>query len=176
VLFLVLGTGTTPQANKEVITVVRGFDPFGDVDRLVDQMFAAAAGRATLVMPMDLYRSGEHYVLHADLAGIDPDSLDISVDGSLLTIKAQRSAGTEEGVEWLAQERPAGSFTRRISLSEDVDVDHIAATYQDGVLTLTIPVAESAKPRKISVSTTANNVLDGQLADTKAISESASAS
>ena len=149
--------------------MVLGFDPFRDVDRLVDAMFATGGVRG---MPMDLYRSGNHYVLHCDLAGIDPGSVDISVDGSLLTITAQRSTRTADEVRWLARERPTGTFTRQVGLSEDVDADRIAATYTDGVLTVTIPVAESAKPRKITVSRTGEPRGD-ELVDAKAISTAA---
>ena len=91
-------------------------------------------------MPMDLYRSGDHYVLHADLPGVDPDSVDVSVDGGILTVKAQRSERTEHDVQWLSSERFTGGYMRRLSLGPDIDADHIAATYQNGVLTLTLPV------------------------------------
>src|SRR5271155_1925114 len=83
-------------------------------------------------MPMDLYRSGDHYVVHADLPGVDPGSVDVSVDGGILTVTAQRSERTDHNGHWLTS-------------------DHIAATYQNGVLTVTLPVAERAKPRRIQV-------------------------
>ena len=104
-----------------------------------------------LAMPMDLYRSGDHYVLHADLPGVDPDSVDVSVDGGILTVTAQRSERTEDDVQWLVSERFTGGYLRRLSLGQDIDADHIAATYQNGVLTLTLPVAERAKPRRIEI-------------------------
>jgi HSP20 family protein len=102
-------------------------------------------------MPMDLYRSGDHYVLNADLPGIDPGSVDVGVENGTLTIKAQRSAGTEEGVQWIASERFTGTFMRQLSLGDNIDTDAIKATYANGVLTLTIPVAERAKARRIEV-------------------------
>jgi HSP20 family protein len=102
-------------------------------------------------MPMDLYRSGDHYVLHADLPGADPDSVDVSVDGGILTVKAQRSERTELDVQWLSSERFTGGYMRRVLLGEDIDADHIAATYQNGVLTVTLPVAARAKPRRIEI-------------------------
>jgi HSP20 family protein len=105
---------------------------------------------------MDLYRLGDHYVLHADLPGVDPGSVDIHVENGMLTISAERSERTEDGVQWLANERFAGSFRRQLSLGEDVDTDRISATYHNGVLTLTIPVAEKAKPRKIEISHSGN--------------------
>ena len=102
-------------------------------------------------MPMDLYRSGDHYVLHADLPGVDPDSVDVSVDGGVLTVTAQRSARTEPDVQWLSSERFTGGYMRRLSLGQDIDADHITATYQNGVLTVTLPVAARAKPRRIEI-------------------------
>ena len=129
------------------------FDPFRDADRLTAQLLGTLPGsaRAPLVMPMDLYRSGDHYVLHADLPGVDPGSVDISVDGGILTVKAQRSERTELDVQWLASERFTGSFMRQLTLGQDIDADHIAATYQNGVLTVTLPLAERAKPRRIQI-------------------------
>ncbi|MBI4944569.1 MAG: Hsp20/alpha crystallin family protein [Actinobacteria bacterium] len=134
------------------MTVLR-FDPFRDLDRLTEQMLGVPAGsaRAPRFMPMDLYRSGDHYVVHADLPGIDPGSVDVSVDSGTLTIRAERSARTEQSVQWLASERFTGSFMRQLSLGEGVDADRIAATYENGVLTVTIPIAEKAKPRRIEV-------------------------
>ena len=100
---------------------------------------------------MDLYRSGDHYVLHADLPGVDPESVDVSVDGGILTVTARRSERTEHDVQWLTSERFTGGYMRRLSLGQDIDADHIAATYQNGVLTVTLPVAERANPRRIQV-------------------------
>ncbi len=129
------------------------FDPFRDFDRLAEQLFAGESGRVPMSMPMDLYRSGDHYVMHCDLAGADPGSVDVSVDGTTLTIRAERSARTKEGVQWLRHERPYGAFQRQVSLGDGLDLDAINATYDDGVLTVTIPVAERAKPRRIQIST-----------------------
>lgn len=128
-------------------------DPFRDIDRLAAQLLGTSPGsvRVPLAMPMDLYRSGDHYVLHVDLPGVDPGSVDVSVDGGILTVKAQRSERTEVDVQWLSSERFTGGYLRRLSLGEDIDADHIAATYQNGVLTVTLPVAARAKPRRIEV-------------------------
>ena len=116
-------------------------DPFRDIDRLTAQLLGASPGsaRVPLAMPMDLYRSGDHYVLHADLPGVDPDSVDVSIDGGVLTVTAQRSERTEHDVQWLNSERFTGGYMRRLSLGQDIDADHIAATYQNGVLTVTSP-------------------------------------
>lgn len=133
--------------------MVLRFDPFREFDRMAEQMFAAAAGGAPRGMPMDLYRSGDHYVLHCDLPGVDPGSIDVSVEGALLTVRAQRSSRTGSDLEWLARERMSGTYVRQLTLGEDIDEKNIAATYQDGVLTLTLPVSEASKPRRIPVST-----------------------
>ena len=94
---------------------------------------------------------GDHYVLHADLPGVDPDSVDVSIDGGVLTVTAQRSERTEHDVQWLNSERFTGGYMRRLSLGQDIDADHIAATYQNGVLTVTLPVAARAEPRHIEI-------------------------
>ena len=140
------------------------FDPFRDLDRLTEQMLGVPVGtaRTPRFMPMDLYRSGDHYVLHADLPGVDPGSVDVSVDNGTLSIRAERSGRTEETVEWLTSERFTGSYLRQLSLGDGIDSDRIAATYENGVLTVTIPVAEKAKPRRIEVGRkTGRTVIDG---------------
>lgn len=129
------------------------FDPFRELDRMTEQMLGVPAGtaRTPRFMPMDLYRSGDHYVLHADLPGVDPGSVDVSIDNGTLTIRAQRSARTEDGVEWLASERFTGSYLRQLSLGDGIDADAIRATYENGVLTVTLPLAARAKPRRIDI-------------------------
>ncbi|ABK52382.1 heat shock protein Hsp20 [Acidothermus cellulolyticus 11B] len=129
------------------------FDPFREFDRLTEQLLGSALGsvRTPRFMPMDLYRAGDHYVLHADLPGVDPGSVNVSVENGILTIEAERTPRTDENLQWLASERFTGKFMRQISLGEGVDTDHIAATYENGVLTVTIPVAEKAKARRIEV-------------------------
>ncbi len=129
------------------------FDPFRDVDRLTEQLLGGPSStRVPRFMPMDLYRAADHFVLHADLPGVDPGSVDVSVDNNTLTVKAERSARGEDSVQWIASERFTGSYLRQLSLGEGIDSDRIAATYENGVLTVTIPVAEKAKPRRIEVS------------------------
>src|SRR4029453_4995932 len=107
-------------------------------------MFGVPGDAASGAMPMDLYRSGDHFVLHCDLAGVDPGSVQVDVDNRVLTIRAERSPRTDDGVQWVRRERLTGPFERRIALGDGLDLDRIAATWQDGVLTLTIPVAEAA--------------------------------
>ncbi|MEO5920076.1 MAG: Hsp20/alpha crystallin family protein [Pseudolysinimonas sp.] len=108
------------------------------------------------LMPMDLSRTGDSYVLNADLPGIDPASVDVNVDGQLLSIRAERPAPSAEGVTWIARERRTGTFLRRFSLGQNVDTSGISANYENGVLSVVIPVAEKAKPRKIVVQPTAS--------------------
>jgi HSP20 family protein len=125
------------------------FDPFRELDRVASALLDQTQGPR--LMPMDLYREGDHYVLNADLPGIDPGSVDIDVDGELLTIRAERSLRGADGVQWLAHERRGGSFLRQLTLGQGIDVEHIGASYANGVLSVTIPVSERAKPRKIEV-------------------------
>lgn len=134
------------------------FDPFRDFDRMAERLLTSAAdmGQTMRAMPIDVYRSGDHFVLHCDLPGADPGSVDVGVDGRTLTIRAQRSARAQD-VEWLTNERPTGTFVRQLSLGSGLDLEHIEATYADGVLTLSIPVAEQAKPRKITVTQAAGS-------------------
>ena len=106
------------------------------------------------LMPMDLSRDADRYVLNADLPGIDPASVDIDVDGQLLSIRAERPARPTEGVTWIARERSTGTFLRRFTLGQSVDTANISANYENGVLSVVIPVAEKAKPRKIAVQST----------------------
>jgi HSP20 family protein len=129
------------------------FDPFRDFDRMTEQLLGVPSGtaRAPRFMPMDLYRSGDHYVLHADLPGIDPGSVDVNVENNTLTIKAERSERTEDGVQWISSERFTGTYLRQIALGDGIDAEKITATYANGVLTVTLPVAERAKPRKVAI-------------------------
>ncbi len=141
------------------------FDPFRELDRMTEQLLGVPAGttRTPRFMPMDLYRSGDHYVLHADLPGVDPGSVDVSIDNGTLTIRAQRSARTEDGVEWLASERFTGSYLRQLALGDGIDAEAIHATYENGVLTLTLPLVAKAKPRRIDIAVAGDAaVISGQ--------------
>ncbi len=127
------------------------FDPFRELDRVAGALLDTRQGLR--LMPMDLYREGDHYILNADLPGIDPGSVDIDVDGQLLTIRAERTLRNTEGVKWLTRERESGSFLRQLNLGQGIDIDSISARYENGVLSVTIPVSERAKPRKIEILT-----------------------
>ena len=127
------------------------FDPFREVDSL-SQALANAPGVARAnVMAMDAYRDGDRVVIHLDLPGIDPDTIDLTVEKNVLTITAERGWEPREGQEMLVSERRQGRFTRQLFLGESLDADRIDASYDRGVLTVTIPVAEQAKPRKVQI-------------------------
>ena len=124
-------------------------DPFRDMDRLFDQVMGNV--RNSALMPLDLYRTGDHYVLQFDIPGADPGSIDVQAQDRILTVTAHRSTHEGGDVQWLAHERPTGTYARQLSLGRDADLERIEATFADGVLTLTIPVAAEAKPRKVEV-------------------------
>ncbi len=123
-------------------------DPFRDLDRLTQQVFGTAARPA--VMPMDAWRDGEAFVVEFDLPGVKADSLDLDVERNTLTVHAERPA-RDETQEMVASERPTGMFSRQLFLGDNLDTEKIDAHYEDGVLRLTIPVAEKAKPRKVAI-------------------------
>lgn len=124
-------------------------DPFRELDRLADHFFGTAARPAGL--PMDAYRVDDEVVIHLDTPGVDPESLDIDVERNVLTVRAERRSPVPEGAEQIAAERSAGRFSREIFLGDTLDTEGISASYDDGVLTIRVPVAAQAKPRKISV-------------------------
>jgi HSP20 family protein len=138
-------------------------DPFRELDRLTQQVFGGQQGTWSrpAAMPMEAYRQGEEFVVHFDLPGVDPESIDLNVERNTLTVKAERRPGIEEGVETVVAERPYGVFSRQLFLGEALDTDRIEAHYDAGVLTLHVPVAEQAKPRKIEVSAGKGKQLTG---------------
>jgi HSP20 family protein len=126
-------------------------DPFRQFDRLAEQVFGTVARPAA--MPMDAWRDGHQFIVEFDLPGIDPQSIDLDVERNVLTVKAERKPSTGPEVELVASERPRGMFSRQVILGDTLDAERIEASYNAGVLRLTIPVAEKAKPRKIAIST-----------------------
>jgi HSP20 family protein len=124
------------------------FDPFREFDRMFDQALSQARQPS---FPMDAYRSGDTVVAHFDLPGVDPNSIDIEYERQALTVSAERAWRPTEGDQVLATERVHGKFQRQILLGDGLDADRLTASYEHGVLTVTIPVAEKAKPRKINV-------------------------
>ena len=131
--------------------LLRTTDPFRDLDRLAQQMLGTAGTtNRPAVMPMDAWREGERFVIEFDLPGISRESLDIDVERNVLTVRAERVARNGDW-ERLASERPTGVFSRQLVLGDNLDLDHIEASYDAGVLRLIVPVAERAKPRKVAV-------------------------
>jgi len=126
-------------------------DPFRELDRLTQQVFGTdgTAARPS-VMPMDAWRDGDTFHVEFDLPGVDPASIDLDVERNVVTVKAERPIRASDA-EMLAAERPRGVFSRQLILGDNLDTERISASYDAGVLTLQIPVAEKAKPRKISV-------------------------
>jgi HSP20 family protein len=124
------------------------WDPIQEMDRLFGSL--ALNQRNAPAMPMDLFREGDHYVMAVDLPGVDPGTIDVACEDRTLTIRAERTARSGEG-QWLVRERPTGTFARQLTVGRGLALDKITASYADGVLTLTIPVADEAKPRRIEV-------------------------
>src|SRR4051794_25475836 len=125
-------------------------DPFHEFDRLAQQVFGPTANRPS-AMAMDAYRSGDDFIVHFDLPGIDPETIELDVERNVLNVRAERRSPAPENAELLVAERPTGSFTRQLFLGETLDTERIDASYEAGVLTLRIPVAEQAKPRRIQI-------------------------
>jgi len=135
----------------EVETMLMRTDPFRDLDRLTQQVFGTNGTLARpSVMPMDAWRDGDTFHVEFDLPGVEPDSIDLDVERNVVTVRAERPQRASDA-ELLAAERPRGVFSRQLILGDNLDTEHITASYDSGVLTLQIPVAEKAKPRKISI-------------------------
>ncbi len=125
------------------------FDPFRDVDRLFDSVVTGA--RAPRMVPMDAYRRGDAYYVEFDLPGVDPSSVDLTVERNALTIRAERVGIHPEDAQVVVAERPTGTFSRQLVLGDGLDTEQVSASYDNGVLRVVIPVAQQAKPRRISV-------------------------
>ena len=123
------------------------YDPFREFDRLAEQTF----GTARTALPLEAFRHGDEFVINVDLPGVDPSAIDITVERNVMTLKAERAWRRSEEDQVLMSERPQGTFTRQLYLGEGLDAERVNARYEHGVLTLTIPVAEKAKPRKVEV-------------------------
>jgi HSP20 family protein len=124
-------------------------DPFREFDRLTQQVLGTPSRPAA--MPIDAYRHGDEFVVEFDLPGVDTASIDLTVEKNVLTVHAQRRRSGLDGVELLVGERPQGTFSRQLFLGDGLDTDRIDADYADGVLTLRLPVAEKAKPRRVPI-------------------------
>lgn len=124
------------------------FDPFRDLDRLTERLW----GGSVPAMPMDAYRSGDDVVAAFDLPGVDPGSIELTIDNNVLTVAAERRFQPGEGADVLIAERPHGRATRQVYLGDSLDAEHVEAHYDDGVLTVRVPVAAHAKPRRLAIS------------------------
>ena len=124
-------------------------DPFREMERMMSRAMHSSQGSA---LGMDLYRKGDEFVAKIDMPGVEADSIDIDVDQNTLTVRASRKADSDGSIKWLSRERATGTFARQLSLGYGLATSKISADYTDGVLTLTIPVAEESKPRKVAVS------------------------
>lgn len=128
-------------------------DPFRELERWTQQLMGQRDTWARpAVMPMDAYRAGKEFIVAFDLPGVDPASVEVGVARDVLSVKVERTPTTGDGIEWQVAERPTGVFSRQLFIGETLDTDHIQASYDAGVLTLRIPVAEQAKPRRIPIS------------------------
>lgn len=131
-------------------------DPFRELDRLSQQVFGNPGTNARpAVMPMDAWRAGDEFIVEFDLPGVDPSSVDLDVERNVLTVRAERPALNGDQ-ELVAAERPRGIFSRQLILGDNLDTEHVRASYEAGVLTLRVPVAEKAKPRKIEIAQPSN--------------------
>ena len=126
------------------------FDPYRELDRLTEQL-ASTASRAPRAFPMDAYRRGEQFIVQLDLPGIEPSTIDLTVEQNVLTVRAERRFEPREGDEVVVAERPQGTYARQVFLGDALDSERLQANCRHGVLTLTIPVAEAAKPRRVQV-------------------------
>ena len=144
---------------------VMRFDPFRDFDRISEQIAGQLRG-APRSVPIDVYQRGDQFYIHLDLPGVDPNAIELTVEQNVLTIKAERRFELREGDEILVSERPQGSFTRQLMLAESLESDKLEANYDGGVLTITIPVAEHAKPRRVQVTTSGSSsrIIEGHAA------------
>jgi HSP20 family protein len=136
------------------------FDPFREVDRLTEAMLERTNAPR---MPMDAYRHGDSFLVHFDLPGVDPASIDLTIEKNVLAVRAERTSARAETDEVVVAERPQGIFSRQVFLGEGLDPDRIEARYDGGVLTLTIPVADRVKPRRVEI---ASSQPTGQPIDT----------
>jgi len=133
---------------EETVTMLMRFDPLREFDRVFDQAWSQTRQAS---VPMDAYRHGDSFVIHLDLPGVDPASIDLTVERNAMTITAERHWAPVEGDQVVASERRQGTFSRQLFLGDRRVLDKNNATYESGVLTVTVPIADRAKPRRIAV-------------------------
>jgi HSP20 family protein len=134
----------------------RFHDPFAEIDRVMDRMFQAPP---VGMMPMDVFEQEGSFVLRFDLPGIDPESVELTVEQNVLTVTVERQREETEGVNWLVRERPAGRHSRQIRLGPAVDTSAVEASYDQGVLSVTVPLREEARPYRVSIQTPTRQAL-----------------
>jgi HSP20 family protein len=132
-----------------MVTIMRFMDPFEEVDRVMSSLGGRWRGG---IMPLDAFEHDDEYTLRFDLPGVNPDDVNITVEGDVLTVTAERPEEETEDVTWLMRERPSGMHRREVGLGNRLDTARISASHDNGVLTVTIPISESAKPHKVSIS------------------------
>ncbi|MDD7384115.1 MAG: Hsp20/alpha crystallin family protein [Actinomycetaceae bacterium] len=125
-------------------------DPFAEIEHMMTRALSTASSGSP--MGMDLYRKGDNFVAKFDIPGVDPSTIDIDINDNTLTVRATRRIESDDDIKWLSRERTTGTFARQLTLGRGIATDKIEADYSDGVLTLTMPVTEESKPRKVSVS------------------------
>ncbi|HYY44730.1 MAG TPA: Hsp20/alpha crystallin family protein [Actinomycetota bacterium] len=128
--------------------MVMRWDPFDELERMTERLTRPTRQGS---IPMDVYRRGDEFVIDFDLPGFDPESIDLTVEKNALTLRAERPLESPEGVELIAWERPRGRFSRQVLLSEGLDTGGLKASYENGVLSVLIPVSETAKPRRVDI-------------------------
>jgi HSP20 family protein len=126
------------------------FDPYRELDRLTEQL-ASTASRAPRAFPMDAYRRGDQFIVHFDLPGVEPAAIELTVEQNVVTVRAERRFEPRQGDEMVIAERPHGTYSRQIFLGDTLESENVHANCEHGVLTLTIPVAQTAKPRRVQV-------------------------
>jgi HSP20 family protein len=153
--------GDLHQNRRKDNGMLMRFDPFRELDR-VTQMVAQRVTPREIPMAMDAYRDGDRFIVHFDIPGIDPSAVDLTVEKNVITVRAERRWEPREAQEVVVAERPQGQFTRQLFLGDSLDPERVEAKYENGVLTLVIPVAEQAKPRKVEVSGGGGQTQSGQ--------------
>ncbi len=133
------------------MAMMRFIDPFQDFDRMMSSFGGGARWRGG-IMPMDAFEEDGLYTLRFDLPGVKPEHVDLSVEGNVLTVTAERPRESTDDVTWLVRERPAGTHRREVRLGDKLDASKVHASYDDGVLTVLIPMREEAKPYKVEIS------------------------
>jgi HSP20 family protein len=151
------------------------FDPFRELDALNKALATAPAASRGSVMAMDAYRDGDRVVVHLDLPGVDPESIELTIDKNVLTVTAERTWDASGGQDVIVSERPQGRFTRQLFLGDSLDADRVEATYDRGVLTLVVPVAEHDQPRRVPVLTGSSESIEASSTDDRTATESTDA-